>query len=82
MAGGFASRGSGGGGGGGAGKVKVEAAGDLVEEGPKGLIGGGELLRVQTLGGRIKPPEKGDPVYMLATFRDGRISLVYFNLFV
>ena len=67
MAGGFAT--GGGSGGGGTGKVKVE--GDFVEEGPKGLIGGGDLLRVQTLGGRIKVPETGDPVYMLATFRDG-----------
>ena len=33
-----------------------------------------DLLRVQTLGGRVKIPEKGDPVYMLAAFR-GRKSI-------
>ncbi|RMJ21019.1 hypothetical protein PHISP_08114 [Aspergillus sp. HF37] len=33
------------------------------------------LLRNQTLSGRIKVPEEGDPVYMLATFRDDNLFL-------
>ncbi|CAK42531.1 uncharacterized protein An15g05780 [Aspergillus niger] len=33
------------------------------------------LMRVQTLGGRIKSPEDGDPVYMLAAFRGDKLHL-------
>ncbi|KAL4893578.1 DNA-directed RNA polymerase III subunit Rpc5 [Aspergillus ambiguus] len=65
MAGGFSAGGSGGGG-----KVKAEAD---VEMG--GTDESGSLLRVQTLGGRIKSPEEGDPVYMLAAFRGGNLHL-------
>jgi len=66
MAGGFSGGSVGGGG-----KVKMED-GD-VEMG--GMKKGGDaedtasLLRLQTLGGRKKTPEDGDPVYMLAAFR-------------
>jgi len=68
MAGGFSGGSAGSGGGG---KVKMED-GD-VEMG--GIKKGGDaedtasLLRLQTLGGRKKTPEDGDPVYMLAAFR-------------
>lgn len=31
------------------------------------------LIRTQALGGRIKPAEEGDPVYMLATFKDSML---------
>lgn len=61
MAGGFSTGGSGG-------KVKMEGNGD-VEMGGMGGGEGASLLRMQTLGGRIKSPENGDPVYMLAAFR-------------
>lgn len=67
MAGGFSS----GGGGGGNGKVKMEAGGERgdVEMGAMDDKETASLLRVQTLGGRVKAPEGGDPVYMLAAFR-------------
>lgn len=65
MAGGFAS-----GGNNAASRVKVEAGGGGFEE-TKADSAADSLLRVQTLGGRVKVPEGGDPVYMLATFRDG-----------
>lgn len=67
MAGGFSGGSAGGGNGG---RVKVE---EEVEMG--GVKKGGDqdetasLLRLQTLGGGIKTPEGGDPVYMLAAFR-------------
>lgn len=61
MAGGFSS---GGAGGGAPAKVKMEEAADAKSE-------TASLMRVQTLGGRIKSPEDGDPVYMLAAFRGG-----------
>ncbi|OOF91612.1 hypothetical protein ASPCADRAFT_210965 [Aspergillus carbonarius ITEM 5010] len=65
MAGGFSSGGAGAGG-----KVKMEAG---VEADTKGETA--SLLRVQTLGGRIKSPEDGDPVYMLAAFRGQNLHL-------
>ncbi|BCR90044.1 uncharacterized protein ACHE_51242A [Aspergillus chevalieri] len=74
MAGGFSGGSAGSGGGG---KVKMED-GD-VEMG--GIKKGGDaedtasLLRLQTLGGRKKTPEDGDPVYMLAAFRGKDLHL-------
>ncbi|EAU37392.1 conserved hypothetical protein [Aspergillus terreus NIH2624] len=65
MAGGFTAGGSGSGA-----KVKAEAD---VEMGGTGEAA--SLLRVQTLGGRIKSPEEGDPVYMLAAFRGKNLHL-------
>lgn len=66
MAGGFSS------GGGGSVKAKVEdgvgIVGD-VEMGGTEDRDSASLLRMQTLGGRVKTPEGGDPVYMLAAFR-------------
>ncbi|KKK14781.1 hypothetical protein AOCH_004192 [Aspergillus ochraceoroseus] len=53
-------------------------AGSLVGDVDMGGMGGGEdasLLKVQTLGGRIKGPEDGDPVYMLAAFRGDNLHL-------
>lgn len=67
MAGGF-SGGSARGGSAGA-KVKTEPGEPMAED--KSESAADSLLRVHTLGGRIKVPEEGDPVYMLATFRDG-----------
>lgn len=67
MAGGF-SGGSARGGSAGA-KVKTDPGEPMAED--KSESAADSLLRVQTLGGRIKVPEEGDPVYMLATFRDG-----------
>jgi hypothetical protein len=83
MAGGFSA---GGGSGGSAAQGKVKS-----EEGQGkgyGSLGGGagnegteaSLLKVQTLGGRIKSPEDGDPVYMLAAFRGGECLLSGFTL--
>jgi DNA-directed RNA polymerase len=65
MAGGFSGGAPGGS------KVKMEAGGD-VEMGGMGNGDSASLLRVQTLGGRIKIPEEGDPVYMLAAFRGSK----------
>ncbi|KAI9374886.1 DNA-directed RNA polymerase III subunit Rpc5 [Aspergillus egyptiacus] len=53
------------------GKVKAEAGGDAEMKGE----GETSLLKVQTLGGRIKSPEDGDPVYMLAAFRGDKLHL-------
>ncbi|RAL14984.1 uncharacterized protein BO97DRAFT_404001 [Aspergillus homomorphus CBS 101889] len=71
MAGGFSTGGSGGGA---SGKVKVEGGGPPMDfDGGKGETA--QLLRVQTLGGRIKGPEGGDPVYMLGAFRGENLHL-------
>lgn len=69
MAGGFSS------GGGGGGRVKVED-GDVEMGGVDRKEDTGSLLRLQTLGGRVKTPEDGDPSYMLAAFRGSEFSLV------
>ncbi|EAW14418.1 uncharacterized protein ACLA_074550 [Aspergillus clavatus NRRL 1] len=68
LAGGFSSGTSSGG------KVKMEGAGDVEMGGMEGKDGS-DILRVQTLGGRIKGPEDGDPVYMLAAFRGQNLHL-------
>ncbi|RAH49768.1 uncharacterized protein BO95DRAFT_511178 [Aspergillus brunneoviolaceus CBS 621.78] len=76
MAGGFSTGGSSGGGSGAGGKVKMEGAG--AGAGPMQVDEGKEtaqLLRVQTLGGRIKGFEGGDPVYMLGAFRGENLHL-------
>ncbi|KAK1142728.1 hypothetical protein N8T08_007359 [Aspergillus melleus] len=65
MAGGFSTGGAGG-------KVKMEANAD-VEMGGTGETA--SLLRMQTLGGRVRSPETGDPVYMLAAFRGKNLHL-------
>lgn len=69
MAGGFSS------GGGGGGRVKVED-GDVEMGGVDRKEDTGSLLRLQTLGGRVKTPEDGDPSYMLAAFRGSEFALV------
>lgn len=66
MAGGFSSGGMGGGGG----RIKTEGNGDVEVLDNKKVVDPASLIRTQTLGGRIKPAEEGDPVYMLATFKD------------
>lgn len=40
----------------------------------------GVVMTTQTLGGRIKEPVDGDPVYMLGAFRDGMCDLTLFLL--
>lgn len=52
------------------GRVKMEGNGDVEILDNKRAVDSGSLMRVQALGGRIKPAEEGDPVYMLATFTD------------
>lgn len=74
MAGGFAS-----GGNNAVARVKVEAGEDVKGE---STAAADSLLRVQTLGGRVKVPEEGDPVYMLATFRDGIHSFYYIYIYL
>ncbi|PYH43943.1 uncharacterized protein BP01DRAFT_358120 [Aspergillus saccharolyticus JOP 1030-1] len=70
MAGGFSTSGGGGAGG----KVKMEggSAGPMEVDGGKDTA---QLLRLQTLGGRIKGFEGGDPVYMLGAFRGENLHL-------
>ncbi|KAL4806281.1 Sin-like protein conserved region-domain-containing protein [Aspergillus unguis] len=60
----------------GANKVKGEN-GPVKSEEAMGMGSGDQtpLLKVQTLGGRIKTPEDGDPVYMLAAFRGDKLHL-------
>ncbi|KAL5002960.1 Sin-like protein conserved region-domain-containing protein [Aspergillus recurvatus] len=77
MAGGFSIAGAREGGASGAGgKVKAENGGVKTEE-MMGMapVDQTPLLKVQTLGGRIKTPEDGDPVYMLAAFRGDKLHL-------
>ncbi|KAL3473390.1 Sin-like protein conserved region-domain-containing protein [Aspergillus californicus] len=76
MAGGFSVSGQGANGGA-QGKVKNEVKGEVQMGGLSDGGSGGEtsLLKVQTLGGRIKNPEDGDPVYMLAAFRGDKLHL-------
>ncbi|KAL4945996.1 hypothetical protein BDV06DRAFT_183364 [Aspergillus oleicola] len=60
------------------GKVKAESAAFGGVKGEEvGMASGDQtpLLKVQTLGGRIKSPEDGDPVYMLAAFRGDKLHL-------
>lgn len=77
MAGGFST--GGGGGGGSSGKVKGEDGTMDVEMGGTDDRDTASLMRVQTLGGRVKTPEGGDPVYMLAAFR-GRTFVLSLSL--
>ncbi|KAN0069466.1 DNA-directed RNA polymerase III subunit Rpc5 [Elaphomyces granulatus] len=74
MAGGFAS-----GGPAARGRAKIETEDvemrnvAIDEQDKKGQ--GGSLLSVQTLGGRIKESENGDPLYMLGAFRGNNLHL-------
>ena len=72
MAGGFSTGGIPGPGGGG--RVKAEGNDDIEVLDNKKVVDPSSLIRTQALGGRIKPAEEGDPVYMLATFK-GSMSL-------
>lgn len=56
----------------GAGRVKGEGNGE-VEMLDSRALDPESLVRTQALGGRIKPAEEGDPVYMLATFKDSEL---------
>ncbi|OJJ51135.1 hypothetical protein ASPZODRAFT_127154 [Penicilliopsis zonata CBS 506.65] len=67
MAGGFSSVGAGA-----SARVKMEGSSGDVEMGGTNRK---EYLGLQTLGGRIKIPEEGDPVYMLAAFRGKNLHL-------
>ncbi|KAF7162694.1 hypothetical protein CNMCM6106_009515 [Aspergillus hiratsukae] len=56
------------------GRTEAEAS-TVVEMGGVDSKDGSDIMRVQTLGGRIKGPEDGDPVYMLAAFRGQNLHL-------
>lgn len=58
------------------GRVKMESNGDVEILDNKRAVDSASLMRVQSLGGRIKPSEEGDPVYMLATFTDSTLILL------
>ncbi|KAL2011139.1 hypothetical protein VTN00DRAFT_3857 [Thermoascus crustaceus] len=77
MAGGFNTGGAvPGAGAGGEGRgVKTEGDVEMADVEEKKGEAGASLLRVQTLGGRIKVPEEGDPVYMLGAFRGNNLHL-------
>ncbi|KAJ5165895.1 hypothetical protein N7492_006191 [Penicillium capsulatum] len=53
-------------------RVKSEKSEDIEVLDNKKMVDPSSLIRTQSLGGRIKPPEEGDPVYMLATFKGGK----------
>lgn len=57
------------------GRVKME---DVEVFDNKRAVDSDSLMRVQSLGGRIKPAEEGDPVYMLATFTDSTLTRTIF----
>lgn len=69
MAGGFSSGNMAGSGG----RVKTEGNVDVEVLDNKKVVDPSSLVRTQALGGRIKPAEEGDPVYMLATFKDSTL---------
>ncbi|KAJ5159800.1 uncharacterized protein N7482_006804 [Penicillium canariense] len=71
MAGGFSSGNMPGGNG----RVKAEGNGDVEVLDNKKVVDPSALVRTQPLGGRIKPAEEGDPVYMLATFKGKNLHL-------
>ncbi|KAJ5194930.1 uncharacterized protein N7498_008368 [Penicillium cinerascens] len=71
MAGGFSSGSMASGGG----RVKAEGGGDIEMLDNKKVVDPSSLVRTQALGGRIKPQEEGDPVYMLATFKGKNVHL-------
>ncbi|KAI9930307.1 hypothetical protein ASPWEDRAFT_39143 [Aspergillus wentii DTO 134E9] len=56
-------------------RVKMEGNGDVEMGGMDSKGDTASLLRVQTLGGRVKTAEEGDPVYMLAAFRGKNLHL-------
>lgn len=55
------------------GKMKVEANDVEVLDNKKAVVSNA-LMRTQSLAGRVKPAEEGDPVYMLATFQDSKLK--------
>ena len=60
------------------GRMKTEPGGDVEVLDNKRVVDSNALMRTQALAGRVKPAEEGDPVYMLATFKDSmswRIAL-------
>ncbi|KAJ5690477.1 hypothetical protein N7462_004869 [Penicillium macrosclerotiorum] len=57
------------------GRVKSEGAGEMEMLDNKKMMDPSALVRTQALGGRIKPAEEGDPVYMLATFKGKNLHL-------
>jgi hypothetical protein len=57
------------------GKLKSESNGDVEVLDNKRVVDSSALMRTQALAGRVKPAEEGDPVYMLATFKDSRSNL-------
>lgn len=71
MAGGFSS-----GGVVGPGRIKPESDVEIFDN--KMAVDSASLVRTQPLGGRIKPPEEGDPVYMLGTFK-GSTSIFFLS---
>lgn len=57
----------------GAARVKVEDEDvDMVDDDRTGKPQAKSLLKVQTLGGMIKNPQDGDPLYMLGAFRGSK----------
>lgn len=61
------------------GRMKTEPGGDVEVLDNKRVVDSNALMRTQALAGRVKPAEEGDPVYMLATFKDSmfwRIALL------
>jgi hypothetical protein len=73
MAGGFSSGTLASGGG----RVKAEGSGDLEVLDNRKMVDPSSLVTTQALGGRIKPQEEGDPVYMLATFKGSKYALCW-----
>ncbi|KAJ5897686.1 hypothetical protein N7504_007974 [Penicillium tannophilum] len=55
-------------------RVKNEGA-DIEVFDKKKKVDGSSVVMTQALGGRIKPPEEGDPVHMLGTFKGKNLHL-------
>lgn len=72
MAGGFSSGSLASGGG----RVKPEGSGDVEVLDNRKMVDPSSLVTTQALGGRIKPQEEGDPVYMLATFKGSECAVI------
>lgn len=56
------------------GRVKMEGNGDVEILDNKRAVDSASLMRTQSLAGRVKPAEEGDPVYMLATFKNSTLA--------
>lgn len=59
-------------------RVKSEA-GDVEVFDNKKMVDPSQLVHTQPLSGRVKPPEEGDPVHMLATIKGRKCTFLLYS---